>query len=39
MEDYVEDYSFNNNFWMKTGVLYKHLEEKFAEFLSIGKFF
>ena len=37
MEDFVEDYSFKNNFWMKSEVLYKHLKEKFDEFISIGK--
>ena len=37
MEDFVEDYSFSNNFWMKSEVLYKYLNEKFVEFISIGK--
>ena len=37
MEDYIEDYSYNNNFWEKSSVLYRHLKEKFAEFISIGK--
>ena len=39
MDDYVEDYSYNNNFWMKSGVLYTHFREKFAEFMSLGKIF
>ena len=39
MDDYVEDYSYNNNFWMKSGVLYTHFREKFSEFMSLGKIF
>ena len=37
MEDYVEDYKYNNSFWMKSGLLYSHAEKKFQEYLSIGK--
>ena len=37
MEDYVEDYKYNNSFWMKSGLLYFHAEKKFQEYLSIGK--
>ena len=36
MEDYVEDYKYNNSFWMKSGLLYSHAEKKFQEYLSIG---
>ncbi len=36
MEDYVEDYKYNNCFWKKSGVLYNHVESKFKEYLSIG---
>jgi len=39
MDDYVEDYSYNNNFWMKSGVLYTHCKNKFIELMSIGKIF
>ena len=39
MDDYVEDYSYNNNFWMKSGVLYSHCNAKFNEFMSIGNIF
>ena len=37
MEDYVEDYRYDNCFWKKTNVLYIHSEYKFQEFLSIGE--
>ena len=37
MEDYVEEYKYNNNFWMKSDLLYSHSEKKFQEYLSIGK--
>ena len=37
MEDYVEDYKYNNSFWMKSGLLYSHAEKKFQEYLSIGE--
>ncbi len=37
MEDYVEDYKYNNSFWMKSGLLYSHAEKKFQEYLSVGK--
>ena len=36
MEDYIEDYKYNNCFWKKSGVLYNHVESKFKEYLSIG---
>ena len=39
MDDYVEDYSYNNNFWMKSGVLYTHFRDKYTEFISLGKIF
>ena len=39
MDDYVEDYSYNNNFWMKSGVLYSHFRAKFVEFMSLGNIF
>jgi len=39
MEDYVEDYKYNNCFWKKSGVLYNHSDCKFEEFMSIGLIF
>lgn len=39
MDDYVEDYKYNNCFWMKSGLLYSHVEKKFQEYLSIGIIF
>ena len=36
MEDYVEDYKYNNCFWKKSGVLNNHIESKFQEYISIG---
>ena len=36
MEDFVEDYKYNNSFWMKSGLLYSHAEKKFQEYLSVG---
>ena len=36
MDDYVEDYKYNNCFWMKSGLLYSHAEDKFKEFYSTG---
>ena len=39
MEDYVEDYKYNNCFWKKSGVLYNHAESKFKEYMSIGQMF
>ena len=39
MEDYVEDYKYNNCFWKKSGVLYNHAESKFKEYMSIGEMF
>ena len=37
MEDFVEDYKYNNCFWKKSGVLYNHAESKFSEYMSIGE--
>ena len=37
MDDYVEDFSYNKNFWMKSQILYSHFKNKFEEYLSIGK--
>ena len=39
MEDYVEDYKYNNCFWKKSGVLYNHSDCKYDEFMSIGLIF
>ena len=39
MEDYIEDYKYNNCFWKKSGVLYNHGESKFKEYMSIGDMF
>ena len=39
MEDYVEDYRYNNCFWKKSGVLYKHSDNKFNEYMSLGHIF
>ena len=39
MDEYEEDYSYNSNFWMKSGVLYTHCKSKFMELMSIGKIF
>ena len=39
MEDYVEDYKYNNCFWKKSGVLYNHAESKFKEYMSVGEMF
>ena len=39
MEDYVEDYKYNNCFWKKSGVLYNHAESKFREYMSVGEMF
>ena len=39
MEDYVEDYKYNNCFWKKSGVLYSHSDCKYDEFMSIGFIF
>jgi hypothetical protein len=39
MEEYIEDYTYNKSFWMKTGVLYSHTEKKFIEYLSVGEVF
>ena len=36
MDDYVEDYKYNNCFWKKSGVLYTHAKSKFFEYMSIG---
>ena len=37
MEDYVENYKYNNCFWKKSGVLYNHSESRFKEYMSIGE--
>ena len=39
MEDYVEDYKYNNCFWKKTNLLYMHAKYKFNQYLSIGNMF
>ena len=39
MDSYVEDYSYNNNFWMKSNVLYEHCKAKFRELMSLGAVF
>ena len=39
MEDYVEDYKYNNCFWKKSGVLYTHSDLKYEEFMSVGTIF
>ena len=39
MEDYVEDYKYNNCFWKKSGVLYNHSKSKFIEYMSVGEMF
>ena len=39
MEDYVEDYRYNNCFWKKSGQLYTHSDNKFYEYMSIGEIF
>ena len=39
MEDFVEEYKYNNCFWKKSGVLYNHGESKFKEYLSIADMF
>ena len=39
MEDYIEDYKYNNCFWKKSGVLYNHGESKFKEYLSLADMF
>jgi len=39
MEDYTEDYKYNNCFWKKSGVLYNHSDCKYDEFMSMGTIF
>ena len=39
MEDYIEDYKYNNCFWKESGVLYNHGESKFKEYLSLADMF
>ena len=39
MKDYVEDYAYNNCFWMKSKILYSHTQKKFTEYLSVGEMF
>ena len=37
MEEYVENYKYNNCFWKKSGVLYNHSESRFKEYMSVGE--
>ena len=39
MEDYVEDYKYNNCFWKNSKLLYDHAEKKFQEYMSVGDMF
>ena len=39
MEDYVEDFKYNNCFWQKSKILYEHAEKKFKEYMSVGNIF
>ena len=39
MDDYAEDYKYNNCFWKKSGVLYTHEKSKFSEYMSVGTIF
>ena len=39
MEDYVEDYKYNNCFWKNSQLLYDHAEKKFQQYMSIGEIF
>jgi hypothetical protein len=39
MEDYIEEYKYNNCFWKKSGVLYTHSDLKYEEFMSVGTIF
>ena len=37
MEDYIEDFKYNNCFWQKSKTLYDHAEKKFKEYISVGE--
>ena len=37
MENYIEDYSYENCFWDNVDFLYEHSNLKFNEYLSIGQ--
>ena len=39
MDEYVENYKYNNCFWKKSQLLYDHSDSKFKEYISIGKIF
>ena len=39
MEDYVEDYKYNNCFWKNSKLLYDHSEKKFQQYMSVGEIF
>ena len=39
MDYYVEDLSYYNNFWHKSGILYSHFFDKFRELRSLGNIF
>ena len=39
MDYYVEDLSYYNNFWHKSGILYSHFFDKFRELQSLGNIF
>ena len=39
MEDYVEDYKYNNCFWKNSKLLYDHAEKKFQQYMSVGEMF
>ena len=39
MDYYVEDLSYYNNFWNKSGLLLYHFSDKFSEFQSLGNIF
>ena len=39
MEDYVEDYTYTNCFWMKSKELYNHSNQQFNEYLRVGEIF
>ena len=37
MENYIQDYSYDNCFWGKIDFLYKHSKLKYNEFINIGE--
>ena len=39
MDKFVEDHSFNNNFWFKSEELYSYTHNKFRELMSLGHIF